>query len=78
MNIYVYTFFHFGSKTKKILKFLKLRWENKCQAILYYFGTTHHQTLGHVGNRKMPIKFLELSTLRAADLKKNRHLLKIA
>jgi hypothetical protein len=71
-------FFTLAVKLKNFRKFLKLRWENKCQAMLYYFGSTHHQTLGHVGNRKMPIKFLELSTLRAADLKKNTHLLKIA
>jgi hypothetical protein len=37
------TYIYFGNRNKNILKFLELRWEKKCQVVLHYLSTSHHQ-----------------------------------
>ncbi len=43
-------FFHFVIINKEFLKFVQLMWEKKCQVILHYLGTLHHQALGQAVN----------------------------
>jgi hypothetical protein len=50
LTIWFFHFFTSAIKIKNFLKFLQLRWEKKCQIILHYLGTLHHQALGQPVN----------------------------
>jgi hypothetical protein len=52
------TYIHFGNRNENVLKFLKLRWEKKCQVVLHYLSTSHHQGLGK-NSIVLSNKFLE-------------------
>ncbi len=47
------TYIYFGNRNKNILKFLELRWGKKCQVVLHYLSTSHHQGLGQELNRNV-------------------------